>query len=62
MGINRHDRSLEWFEMEIEVSLPQSLFPNGLEMLINGDLYTVQYTKIVDDDPNRIRVYLKRES
>jgi hypothetical protein len=52
-----------WVEviMEIEVSLPKSLFPDGLELLINGDLYTVEYTKIVDADENKICVYLKRE-
>jgi len=48
--------------MEIEVNLPQCMFPEGLEMLINGDLYTVNFTKVVDPDTGRIKVYLKREA
>ncbi len=47
--------------MKIEVSLPRSLFPDGLELIINGDLYTVQYTRIVDPDTERIEIYLNRE-
>ena len=47
--------------MEIEVSLPESLFPEGLELLIDGNLYTVNYTESIDDYPGRTKIFLKRE-
>ena len=47
--------------MKIEVGLPISLFPEGLELVIDENLYTVIYAKTIDDDTGRIEVYLKKE-
>ena len=47
--------------MEIEVSLSRSLFYEGFEMIVNGDLYTVQFVEVLDTEPERVVLYLKKE-
>ena len=48
-------------EMELEKRFHEECFSVGKELLIDETLYTVMHTEPIDDYPERIRVFLKRE-